>query len=75
MLRPFSPEEGRAREMEIRAAVARAVRDRNEGTAPSRRSGRSAVALATALRRLADRLDARPVPGSSAPSARGMATP
>jgi len=80
MLRPFSPEEGRVREMEIRTAVTRAVRGREASCASSARppceksSAGPAIALAAALRRLADRLDARPVPGSPAPSARGVAT-
>jgi hypothetical protein len=68
MLRPFSPEEGRVREMEIRAAVARKARTLRDGAPPSAgTAGRPAIALAAALRRVADRLDARPAPGRSAP--------
>jgi hypothetical protein len=74
MLRPYSPEEGRVREMEIRAAVVRAARDRRDGGVPPGSSRGLSTAIAAGLRRLADRLDAGSVPGSPAPSARGVAT-
>jgi hypothetical protein len=62
------------RELELRAAVAKARRNRPDATEPSRSAGRAAKALAGALRHVANRLDAtgtsRPVP-TTAPGIAG----
>jgi hypothetical protein len=71
MMRPYGPELDRTRELEARAALVRALRSRDEGAAPARRARRPAVAVAGALRRVANRLDAS---GTSTPAPR-VATP
>jgi hypothetical protein len=74
MMRPYERETERTRELEVRAGLARAMRSRPAGTEPSRPARRPALALAGALRRAANRLDASGT--SSAPSAPPrMATP
>jgi hypothetical protein len=74
MMRPYGPEMEQFRELELRAAVARARRNRTDRTEPSRSASRGTQALAGALRRVANRLDAagtsRPV-RSAAPDIPG----
>jgi hypothetical protein len=75
MMRPYGPEIDPTRELEVRAALVRALRTRDEGTAPARSTRRPAQALAGALRRAANRLDA---PGTTTPAASpapGVAAP
>jgi hypothetical protein len=68
MMRPYGPEMEQFRELELRAAVARARRNRSNGAEPSRSASRGTQALAGALRRVANRLDAAgaspPVPSA-----------
>jgi hypothetical protein len=75
MIRPFGPEMEQARELEVRAALVRAQRIRPESAEPSRSSGRTALALATALRRVANRLDSSGAPGPQPAAVSGATGP
>jgi hypothetical protein len=71
MIRPYDPGAERARQQDILASVAGTARHRPDGARRPRSASRPALALAGALRRMADRLDASETPAPSAQSVAG----